>query len=403
MLDKSGKETDAILAQKATTVTQRLLKTEELKLGKYHGLFDSMPLGTTPSQEFLKFISIGGEKGKKFPNLELLVNLERTHPNMFAKVIPNFDKAKEYRTTLDDTGKPTTISWEEALKKYFLSNKYVGITKSNVDIAELFGSKGLEQDVFDKAVNLRERAKLEKVKAHILDKPLREKSILESIEEIRNQTAEELADGKKTIEELYRKQFSYEWLSKHDPHNSIMGLFASCCGTITSSFYGKKIAEASVIADDVQNLVVRNSKGDIIAKGTMYVNKNNGYGVINDFELNGQYRNHESKSGRYTVEESSKEEQERELIFGAFQRGLKAFVKEYDIQNPDKPINQINIGMGYNRLKRQVERFEKSTKNLTVPAEYSFQDAMTKEQYILYERKEKSQLKETKSEGGPEL
>ncbi len=57
ILDKKGKETQVILAQKATSVLSTLLKTDEMKLGKYHGLFDSMPLGTSPNQEFLKFIS----------------------------------------------------------------------------------------------------------------------------------------------------------------------------------------------------------------------------------------------------------------------------------------------------------------------------------------------------------
>lgn len=191
------------------------------------------------------------------------------------------------------------------------------------------------------------------------------------------------------IEELYDKQFTYEWLSKNDPHNAIMGLFCSCCGTITSKSYGKDIARSSVIAPDVQNLVVRNSKGDIISKGTMYVNKDRGYAVINDFELNEKYRNHESSSGRYNVEETSPEEQDRELIFKAFQRGLKAFIEEYDRQNPEKPLTQVNIGMGYNRLKKQVERFKKATSNLTVPSEYNFQDAMANAQYILYQRAQK--------------
>ena len=45
--------------------------------------------------------------------------------------------------------------------------------------------------------------------------------------------------------------------------------------------------------------------------------------------------------------------------------------------------------MGYNRLKKQVERLKKATLNLTVPSEYGFQDAMTNEQYILYERVQK--------------
>lgn len=57
MLDKNGKETNAILAQKATTVMQSLLKIKGFELGNYHGLFDSMPINLEPNQEFLEWIS----------------------------------------------------------------------------------------------------------------------------------------------------------------------------------------------------------------------------------------------------------------------------------------------------------------------------------------------------------
>lgn len=343
-----------------------------------------MPLDVTTNQEFLKFISIQGEK-KSLQNLEMILNLERNYPGMFIKVMTNFDVAKLYRETLDENGNPVKVSWEDALKKFYFKNKYVGVTKESTDIAELFGGKGLSQEVFDRANELRKEAKEANIPEHILGKHLREETILESIERLRKQTEEELTNGKQMIEDLYKKQFSYEWLSKNDPHNSIMGLFCSCCATITSQAYGKDIAKSSVIAPDVQNLVVRDSKGDIIAKGTMYINKDRGYAIINDFELNAKYRNHESSAGKYSVDETSTEEQDRELIFKAFLRGLKAFIEEYDRQNPNKPLKQINVGMGYNRLKKQVERFKKATLNLTVPSEYGFQDSM-KKQYILYQR-----------------
>ena len=48
--------------------------------------------------------------------------------------------------------------------------------------------------------------------------------------------------------------------------------------------------------------------------------------------------------------------------------------------------------MGYNGLKRQVEQFKKASQNLTVPADYSFQDAK-EEQYILYKREETKEKK----------
>lgn len=379
------KKHGSLLGQKATSTLNLLLKQDGMQLGKYHGLFDSLPFDTEPNQEFLKFISLKGKE--KFENLELLMSLEKDHPGMFIKVMSNFEEARSFRDCLDENGKPIKISWEEALKKYYLSIQYTGITKENSDIAEVFEKKGLSQDIFDKAVSLRKQAKANNIPEHILGESLREESILESIERIKSQTEQELDSSKQMIEELYDKQFTYEWLSKNDPRNSIMGLFCSCCGTITSRYYGKDIAKSSVIAPDVQNLVIRNSKGEIISKGTFYLDKKRGYGVINDFELNQSYRNHEGSSGRYDVEPDSKEEQEREMIFKAFRRGLQAFIEKYNKNNPQRPIKQINIGTGYNRLKRQIERFKKATNNLTVPSEYNFQDAES-QQYILYERNE---------------
>ena len=44
----------------------------------------------------------------------------------------------------------------------------------------------------------------------------------------------------------------------------------------------------------------------------------------------------------------------------AFQRGLNIFIGEYDRQNPNNPLKQINVGMRSNRLKRQSESKRKS-------------------------------------------
>ena len=386
--DKNGKETSTLLAQKATSVFSQILKSNLLKVGDFHAIFDSLPFNLKPNQEFLKFIAQIGEK-KNFSNLELLINLNRLHPGMFVKVMSNFDKVKTYRTTLNENGVPIKLSWEDALKRFYYSEKYYGVTNQTQDIAEVFSSKGLSQKVYEMGVELRKKAEKNEVTKHILDKPIKEKSILESIEEVKNQTENILMDSKILIDNLYSKQFTYEMLSKYDPRNAIMGLYASCCGTITSSFYGKDIAKASLIAKDVQNLVVRDSSGEIIAKGTLYVNKDEGYAVFNDFEINQKYREYETDAGRYnTATPAQKQkEHERDLIFDAFMRGIKAFVKEWDISHPDRPIKIVNVGMGYNRLKAQCEKFKKASLNLSVPTEYSFKDA-AEHQRILYDRKE---------------
>ncbi|MBQ3415373.1 MAG: hypothetical protein IJH39_08535 [Clostridia bacterium] len=255
--------------------------------------------------------------------------------------------------------------------------------------------------MFEEGVKLRKKAESRGVPNHILGKDLRELSILEKIEQLKQKTAEELDESKHIIDDLYSKRFTFEWLDKNDPRNGILGLYVSCCGTITSTYYGKKIAKSSIIEKDVQNLVVRDAKGDIISKGTLYVNEKCGYGVFNDFELNEKYREHEYKDNGYggtylgDYEDESelsvslrKQRLERDMIFAAFQRGIKAFAEEYDRKHPDNPLKQINVGMGYNRLKRNVEQFEEISNLLTVPTEYGFRDAENR-QFILYKRDER--------------
>ena len=357
-----------------------------------------MPLDVETNQEFLKFLSAQGEK-KNLPNLELLINLERTFPGLFIRVMSNFDEAMALRDTLDDSGEPITVSWKKAFKKLYLHKKYNGVTKENEDIAELLGKKGLSQALFNEVDALRQEAQNENIPEHILGKPIKEETILDSIERIKTQTGQEILSGKSKIEELFDKKFTYEWLSKYDPHNAIIGIFCNCCATIISWYYGKEIAVATMRAPDVQNLVIRDAKGYIIAKGAVYVNKQKGYAVINDFEINRRYKKHECGDGLYSVEESSEEEQDREKIFKAFERGLNAFIEEYDRQNPRNPLQQINIGMSSNKLRKQVERYKKETVNLTVPYEYNFQDT-NPGQYILYKRAGTHIEKEVRAEDG---
>ena len=397
MLDEKGKETEVIMGQKATSLLMQFLKTGAIELGQFKDLVGMMPLRVEPNQEFLKFLSIKG-KGGNFENLETLIELNKKYKGLISKVMQDFNAVKSYRESVNETGKPILVSWRERLEKFYLNNKYVRVTDENKDIAKLYARKGIRQVDFDYASELRNRAIKEGTPEHILGKPLKEESIIESIERIRRQTAEELQDGRKIIDELYDKQFYYEWLNKRDAVNGIIGIYCSCCASINNSGYGADIAEATITSPDVQNLVIRNSKGNIIAKGAMYVNKKYGYGVINDFELNRKYKHHERSSeikyepddntGRYDVPEDSKEEEERELIFKAFQRGIQAFIEEYDSQNPDNPIKQVNVGKGYNRLKRQVDRFERAIEKLDVPSDYRFWDATENPQYVLYKREE---------------
>lgn len=387
--DKFGQVTDFDKAQKSNTFFSNVVKNNLIKPSQFTQIFNDLPMdfGVEAGQQFLNFITLRDEN-KSYRNLDMLLGLENLYPGIFAKVMMNFDDIKGYRVTLDNNGKPHTISWSDAFIKYYQSNAYANVNDENREIAKVFSDKGLEQYVFDKASTLYKDAKELGVKSHILGKPLKEKSIFEEIEDIKNNTGEILSNGKELIEDLYSKHFTYEMLDKYDPRNSIIGLYCSCCATIIDSNYGKHIAVASVKSNDVQNLVINDFKGDIVAKGAMYINSNKGYIVINDFEINQKYRQSETYKAGIYANNDDKTAKERDLIFKAFIRGVKDFIREYDLQHPNKPINQVNVGIGYNRLKSQCYKFKIATKNLEVPCEYNFLDAYS-EQRILYQRNTK--------------
>ncbi len=381
-LDKYGRETQTPLAQKASTVFHSLIDSGMIKEGDFDILVGNVPIDMKPNQDFLKFIGNRGEN-KKLQNLELLLEFDDENLGTFERIVKRFDIVKKYRTSIDENGKPCTISWREAINKFLKSNKYENITETNKDIALLFSEHGLSQDIFDEATALRNAALKRKIKEHILSNHLKEETILEKIERIKNSTGEVLANSKELIDELYEQKFTYEMLSKHDPKNAIIGIYCGCCATLTSAFYGRHIVQATMTENDVQNLIVRDSKGDIVGKAAMYVNTVRGYVVINEFELNEKYKANEYSSGKYGKDNA--QEKDRELIFSAFKRGIYAFVEQYDKENPKNPIQMVTVGMGYNRLKRQCERYKDVSLALQVPMDYYFNDAAF-EQKVLYER-----------------
>ena len=396
IIDKNGKETGITYSQKASAVLALLLKSREIEISDFSELFDeNLPTEMEPNLDFINFLT---PQGKEFTNLKLLLDMEKEYPGIFAMVMKDFDIVKNGRKTIAENGTPEVISWEEAIKRHFLHAKYKGTTPENEDMAELFGSKGLNQEVFDLGVQLREQAKKNNVPAHILGKELKELSYLEQIRLLKDKTQKELENSKLVIDRLYKHLFTYEWLSKKSAKNAIMGLYTDCCATIVSSFYGEKGSRHSITSKDLQHLIIRNIEGKIVAKGLVYVNQEQGYAVINDFELNEKYKKHEIKDdtvgGRYPgdykqekdlTDAERQDRENRDLIFAAFQRGIEAFAKEYDIQHPDRPLMQVNVGMGYNKLKRNVEQFEKASKALSVPIDYAFEDAQAV-QYVLYRR-----------------
>ena len=210
--DKNGMETSVTYGQKASALLALLLKSKEIKLDDFSDLFaDKLPTDLEPNIDFINFLT---PQGKNNSNLKLLIDMEKDYHGVFAMVMKDFDKVKKGRKTIAENGTPEVISWKEAIKKQFLHTIYKGATEENADIAELFGTKGLKQDVFDLAVQLREQARRNNVPEHILGKELKELTYLEQIRLLKSKTQEELGDSKLILDKLYKHIFTYEWLSK---------------------------------------------------------------------------------------------------------------------------------------------------------------------------------------------
>ncbi|MEG1499840.1 MAG: leucine-rich repeat domain-containing protein, partial [Clostridia bacterium] len=396
--DRNGRETETPIAQKASLFLAQIVKEKMISIGEYENLFESLSVDIKPNQNFLKFLT-DGVRGK-FSNVKMLLELEKNFHGLFVKTMSNFDRAEFFRIC-EEGGKTKVRSWQSALEKFYRTVKYSGVNESNRDIADLFEEKGCSNSTFNLASKLRLKAKENNVGHHILNEELKEDTIMETLEKKRLSSNSLLFDSQDLIADLFSKKFTYEMLDKYDPKNAIMNLFCSCCCSIANVEYGKDIAKASIVAKDVQNIVINDSSGNLIAKGAMFVNIENGYAVINDFEINENFRKHEIKSsGRYNVLPDSEGEKERGMIFFAFQRGINAFVQKFNEKYPNNPIKKINIGMGCNRLKLQCDELEKETNNLPVPSEYSFEDA-EQEQHILYDR-EKAFIKERGRDEGME-
>ena len=146
-------------------------------------------------------------------------------------------------------------------------------------------------------------------------------------------------DKKEDLKEENKDDFSYEWLPKQDYDNLILGKYCSCCAHLLGA--GAGIMRASMILDNCQNLVIRNELGTIIAKMTIYVNKEKGYAVFNTAEINAAYN-----SDIYFYP-----------ICQTFIRGVHAFVKRYN-ENNEIPLTIITIGEYRNHLKEQLGNIE---------------------------------------------
>lgn len=132
--------------------------------------------------------------------------------------------------------------------------------------------------------------------------------------------------------------FYYEWLPKQSLENLILGKYCNCCSHINGA--GAGIMYASMILSNCQNLVIRNELGNIIAKATLSIDKEKGYGVFNTIEANMNHRSDE----------------QLDKIYDAFMMGCNRFLDEYNKNNSDCPIDTLTIGSHRNVIEDILEK-----------------------------------------------
>lgn len=364
----NGKEMN--VSQKASVFLKQVLDEELLEIDEAEFLFEKLNINEYDA-EFLSYVTQKEKKGNEENYYNFIHMCDKGI--LMSRIINDFKKIKK-EVVLDKKGRIIKDApVRKKIENYLVSRIYENVEENNQDLVEeLVKFADIFQEDFDYAQYLRKISV--GIPSHILEEPLKEET-RKSINLLKKQIEKESIDTKKILDELYDKEFTYEWLDKHDPKNFTIGLYCDCCATIVSDFYGKEIVRDSVIRDDVQNLIIRDKHDEIIAKAVIYVNREKGYAVFNDIEMSVQFNDREG----------SKHIEERKKILEAFKRGIEAFVKKYNNKNENKPITQVNIGMGYNSLKDLIKKHEKrSNEMFDVPD--SFQDAR-EEQWIIYKKR----------------
>lgn len=135
-----------------------------------------------------------------------------------------------------------------------------------------------------------------------------------------------------------KRSYSYELLDSDDPTNFILGKMCDCCSHLEGTGFG--IMHASIVRPDMQNLVIRDKFGTIIAKSTLYVNQEERYALFNTVEV-----------------KESRDVDNYEQLYYVYMKAVKEFAKAYNDVYVDKKLKRINVGLEQNDLLDWIEAF----------------------------------------------
>ena len=311
---------DEIISQRLSTFINEKILNKKLPNGKdnehrvvgndIHTIFGEIkPRDEVDNEFIILFIE----------NYDQLIELERKSSGIIARIYNAFRDISKTSTSHRGSQKHLKVTLDKCLY-YFLSRSFEGVTEENKELATVLQSYYSESYALSVG---------EMIVKQSQDAP---RNIFSKINYSEDGNPIYSYDEKEDLYEKNLNGFSYHWLPKQDYDNLILGKYCNCCAHILGA--GAGIMRASMILDNCQNLVIRNIEGEIIAKMTIYVNKEKGYAVFNTAEVNSIYHT-----------DSNINE-----IYEAFMRGVNAFVDKYN-ENNAIPISLVSIGEYRNVIK----------------------------------------------------
>ena len=250
-------------------------------------------------------------------NYEELFNLNSEYPGIISEIYNAFPRLMERSTSNKGSQRQLKVTVKDCISYLLLSSDNESIEdkeKLQIFLNDYFPEY---KDVANEALKI----------------------VNESINAPRNIFTNSNDADEDLCEDIGSNDFTYDWLPKQSWDNLILGKRCSCCAHVIGA--GAGITRASMVRDDCQNLVIRNKKGEIVAKMTFYVNKEKGYGVFNTAEVNIKYRDDEVIR----------------KIYEAFIRGCNAFIEEYN-KNNSISLDLITMGEYRNVIKYELGNIE---------------------------------------------
>lgn len=335
-------ENDPIIRQRATTFLTEKIFAVDYPNGKsnpnqiigddIHRIFNFRNVRKEYDPDFAQFF---------FENYQELIQREKNKSGFIERIYDNFKDIK--RTSTSDRGdqRQLKVTMQKCIN-FFTKNKFKGVEPKYQDLANLISEWYDNDQDWQNAKKTYEEALLAPRNIFV------QHYIREDGKEIWNN------DPKNDLKEKKSEDFSYEWLPKQDYDNLILGKYCNCCAHVNGA--GNGIMRASMILDCCQNLVIRDESGAIIAKSTIYVNRDEGYAVFNNVEMALNRRNDIDKL----------------KVYKAFLRGSKAFLDKYNANNQDNPLRVITIGTNRNAILEQLKSHQKvKVKNALEYGNYS--------------------------------